>query len=135
MGTPGGEEAMDVAERVALQRVDVGPRLNGQDVRAIGVERLAATGTLVGLLAAMLAELRDAHPGILVEVVNSNAVFTLTRRDADIALRPALTAPDGLVARRLGGIATAVYATPAYAEPRRNRDPLLFDWLAPDARL
>ena len=133
--TPAGEEAIVVAERVALQLDDLGRRLKGQDVRATGVVRLTTTETLLGLLAPILAELRDAHPGILVEVVTSNAFFTLTRRDADIALRPALTAPDGLVARRLGGIATAVYATPAYAEPRRNRDPLLFDWLTPDESL
>jgi len=31
--------------------------------------------TLLGLLAPILAELRDAHPGILVEVVTSNAFF------------------------------------------------------------
>ena len=133
--TPAGEEAIAVAERVALQLDDLGRRLKGQDVRATGVVRLTTTETLLGLLAPILAELRDAHPGILVEVVTSNAFFTLTRRDADIALRPALTAPDGLVARRLSGIATAVYATPAYAEPRRNRDPLSFDWLAPDESL
>ncbi len=102
--TPAGEEAIAVAERVALQLDDLGRRLKGQDVRATGVVRLTTTETLLGLLAPILAELRDAHPGILVEVVTSNAFFTLTRRDADIALRPALTAPDGLVARRLGGI-------------------------------
>src|SRR5207247_6365441 len=62
-----------------------GRRLKGQDVRATGVVRLTTTETLLGLLAPILAELRDAHPGILVEVVTSNAFFTLTRRDADIA--------------------------------------------------
>jgi len=133
--TPAGEEAIAVAEHVALQLDDLARRVKGQDVRATGVVRLTTTETLLGLLAPILAELRDAHPGIVVEVVTSNAFFTLTRRDADIALRPSVTAPDNLVARRLARIATAVYATTAYAEPRRKRDPLLLDWLAPDESL
>jgi len=49
-------------------------------------------------------------------------------------MRPALTAPDGLVARRLGGIATAVYATRP-TEPRRNRESTVVRLLAPDESL
>jgi len=54
--TPAGEEAIAVAERVALQLDDLGRRLKGQDVRATGVVRLTTTETLLGLLAPILAE-------------------------------------------------------------------------------
>jgi DNA-binding transcriptional LysR family regulator len=133
--TPAGEEVTAVAERVLLQLDELARRVTGQDVRATGVVRLTTTETLLEPLASILAELREAHPGIVVEIVTSNAFFTLTRRDADIALRPALRAPDGLVARRLAGVATAIYASRRYAHSRRGVDPLLLDWLAPDESL
>lgn len=41
-------------------------------------------------------------------------MLTLTRRDADIAVRPAVTVPENLMGRRLAALATAPYASPAY---------------------
>ena len=79
--------------------------------------------------------MRATHPGIVVELVTDNAFLSLTRRDADIALRPAATAPEGLVARRLGDVGTAVYASDAYLADRAASDPGTLDWLAPDDSL
>jgi DNA-binding transcriptional LysR family regulator len=120
---------------VALRTLDglaeLERRLAGQDVRPTGSVRLTTTDTLLDLMAPALAELRRSHPGILVELVTGNAFFTLTRRDADVALRPAAAAPEGLVARRLATVATAVYA-------RRGSlagDLFSTGWLAPDDSL
>jgi DNA-binding transcriptional LysR family regulator len=69
-------------------------------------------------------------------VVTANEFFTLTRRDADVAIRPAAQAPDALVGRRLAGIASALYAAPAYLTPRPDLSDLrAHDWLAPDETL
>lgn len=133
--TPAGEEAIEAARRVIADLDVLERRLSGRDIRPSGTVRLTTTETLLELLAPILAELRAIHPGILVEVVTANSFFTLTRRDADIALRPAATAPEGLVARRLATIATAIYAAPTYVKRRRGEDPLRQDWLAPDDSL
>ena len=133
--TPAGDEAISTAART-LQELDaLSRRLSGQDVKPSGVVRLTTTDTLIDILAPALVALRASHPEILVEVVTSNAFFTLTRRDADIALRPAAQAPEGLVARRLASVATAVYAAPAYLAGRGDHDPLSLDWLAPEEGL
>jgi DNA-binding transcriptional LysR family regulator len=76
-----------------------------------------------------------SHPGIVVDLITDNAFFTLTRRDADIALRPATSAPEGLVARNLGEVATAIYASENYARRRAGRGLVSLDWLAPDDSL
>jgi DNA-binding transcriptional LysR family regulator len=129
--TSAGEEAIAVAQRTLDGLVELERRLAGQDVRPAGPVRLTTTDTLLDLLIPALAKLRRSHPGILVELVTDHAFFTLTRRDADIALRPAATAPEGLVARRLAVIATAVYARPDASAGVLSA----MDWVAPDESL
>ncbi|SEE18282.1 transcriptional regulator, LysR family [Rhizobiales bacterium GAS188] len=133
--TPAGEEAIAVASRVVTELGELERRLAGQDIRLTGIVRLTTAETLLDLLVPILAELRHVHPGIVVELVTTNAFFTLTRRDADIALRPAASVPEGLVARRLAGVATAAYATADYLKGRTDIDPLALDWLTPDDSL
>lgn len=132
--TPAGEEAVAVARRMLAELDVLERRLAGQDIRPTGVVRLTTTDTLLALVLPVVAGLRMTHPGLVVELVADNNFFTLTRRDADIALRPAGAAPDGLVARRLGAVATAVYVAARYREIHRG-DPLTLDWLAPDDSL
>jgi len=133
--TPAGEEAIAIAERITRELDELERRLAGQDIRPTGTVRLTTTETLLDLVAPILKELRASHSGVIVEVVTANAFFTLTRRDADIALRPAESAPEGLVARRLASVATAVYAAPTYCADKEGADPLTLDWLGPDDSL
>lgn len=132
--TPAGEEAVAAARRMLAELDTLERRLAGRDIRPNGVVRLTTTDTLLALVLPVVAGLRATHPGLIVEVVTDNGFFTLTRRDADIALRPAGAAPDGLIARRLGTVATAVYASAHYLEASSS-DPLALDWLAPDDSL
>jgi DNA-binding transcriptional LysR family regulator len=61
----------------------------------------------------------------------SERVVNLTRRDADVAIRPTPQPPENLVGRRLGHMATAVYASSAYLETRPDPADLAgHDWLA-----
>ena len=131
--TPAGELAIEGARRTLSELDALERRLAGQDVRPQGVVRLTMAETLVDLVAPVLKALRGSHPGLIVEVTTANSFLTLTRRDADVALRPAMTPPEGLIARRLTTVATAVYA--ARGEGGRPRDILHQDWLAPDDSL
>ncbi|MBR0642444.1 LysR family transcriptional regulator [Roseomonas hellenica] len=132
--TPAGEEAIAVARHMLAELEALERRLAGRDIRPSGIVRLTTTDTLLALVLPVVARLRATHPGLVAELVTDNGFFTLTRRDADIALRPASAAPEGLVARRLGTVATAVYASARYRETRAG-DPLALDWLAPDDSL
>jgi DNA-binding transcriptional LysR family regulator len=126
--TPAGETAIALAERMAEEVEALERRLAGQDLRASGTVRVTTTDTLLPLLADCLAELRQREPAILVELVASNTFFSLTRREADIAVRPTAEPPETLVGRRIADIAYAIYAARGHAVAGQA-------WLAPDEAL
>lgn len=68
----------------------------------------------VHLLPPVLAALREAEPAIALELVASNRVDNLLRREADIAVRMARPAQGSLLARRVGGIAVGAFAHERY---------------------
>jgi DNA-binding transcriptional LysR family regulator len=120
--TSAGEMVIAAGERILAELVDL-------ERRPSGIVRLTTTDTLVDVIAPALAALKTEHPGIIVELIVANTFFTLTRREADIALRPAAAAPEGLAGRRLATVATAPYASAAYLD-RCGRKPLReYDWL------
>jgi DNA-binding transcriptional LysR family regulator len=58
----------------------------------------------------MLRKLREQAPGIVVEVVASDEVRDLIRREADIAIRHAQPTQPDLIARRIGSLRGRIYA-------------------------
>ncbi|MGZ9082539.1 MAG: LysR family transcriptional regulator [Rhodoplanes sp.] len=132
--TPAGEAAIVTATLFDRELSDLERRIAGHDTRLSGTVRVTTTDTLLDLVTPILTTLRAEQPGIVVEVATGNEFFTLTRRDADVAIRPAASAPEGLVARRIATVATAFYASPGYLESRQG-DVREQDWLAPDDSL
>ncbi len=125
-----------------LRRIDAAihaaeRRAAGQDQRLSGSAQLATTDTLMAsLLPRALTLLRRAHPGILLEVSTANADAVLTRREADLALRPTASPPETLIGRRLCGLGYAPYAAPSYLADRNADCPLAdHDWIGPDESL
>ena len=133
--TPAGEATIAAAGRMLADLGDLEQRLAGEDLRPAGAVRMTTTDTLLDFLAPLLAAFRAAHPEITVEIVAANAFFTLTRRDADVAIRPAAAAPENLVGRRIATLATALYAAPDYLARRSHEDLRRHDWVAPDDSL
>ena len=73
--------------------------------------RLTTTDTLLhGLLAPALAALHRAQPRLQFALHTGNELASLTRRDADIALRATRKPPEHLVGRRIGPVRVALYA-------------------------
>lgn len=135
--TAGGEELVSAARRIAETVTTLERKLAGQDLRLEGTLRVTTTDTLmVSILARLFAAFCTSHPGIVLEVAVSNRMFNLTKRDADVAIRPAVDPPETLVGRRLSALAFAVYASPAYLSARRDtRDLAAQSWIAPDESL
>jgi len=70
------------------------------------------------LLPPLLAQMRQTLPGIQVELVASNAVSNLLRREADIALRMVRPVQASLVARRIGQVGLSACAHRDYLARR-----------------
>lgn len=62
----------------------------------------------------ILDDLRDLAPGITVEVVASNEIRDLKRREADIAIRHVRPDQPDLIAKQVTGTVAHFYAAPAY---------------------
>ncbi|MFK7926994.1 MAG: LysR family transcriptional regulator [Myxococcota bacterium] len=90
-----------------------------------GVVRIAAS-ELVGveLLPTVLRDLHRQHPELTVELVLSNQIADIPRRDADIALRMAPPSGESLVARRLGTLTLGFFASETYLSGRQNPEVL-----------
>jgi len=81
----------------------------GEGVR--GVVRVSAS-EVVGteVLPPIITQLREAHPALKVELVSTNRVQDLLRREADIAVRMVRPRQEQLVARRIGNIELGFHA-------------------------
>lgn len=84
-----------------------------------GTVRLSASQP-VGcfLLPPLLARLRAELPGVQIELVVSNAVSDLLKREADIAIRMLRPTQGSLVARRIGHVGVSACAHPDYLARR-----------------
>jgi len=66
------------------------------------------------LIAPQLASLRRQHPGILIKLIGEKRAASLSRREADLALRLSHPAEPGLIARRIGHFGFSLYGAPSY---------------------
>lgn len=138
--TAEGEEMMATALGVedAITALDL--RLSGKDYRLSGSVRVTTPDTIgSNLVLSHLHGFQRAYPGIRVELAISNEFVSLSKREADVAIRPTRGPPEELAGRRLSNVAWAVYAGSSYLEqarrPRRLEDLADHDHVAGDDSL
>jgi DNA-binding transcriptional LysR family regulator len=104
-------EAMH-SNAAALERMAAS---NGQGVS--GTVRISASEVIgVEVLPPMLAQLREAHPDLKIELVSTNRVQDLLQREADIAVRMTAPTQNLLIARRVGEVKLGLYAHADYLQ-------------------
>src|SRR5262249_32169408 len=82
-----------------------------------------------------LPAMRAIHPEIQFEVAISNAMANLSRREAEIAIRPTREPPEILVGRRVADVAHAVYGSKAYLSRRQEKELSAHEWISLDDTL
>jgi DNA-binding transcriptional LysR family regulator len=83
----------------------------GEAAAAEGAVRLTASNFIgAEVLPRMLARFREREPHIAIELILSDRVQDLSRRDADIAVRMTRPTQKALVAKRLGKVRIGLYA-------------------------
>ncbi|MER2268818.1 LysR family transcriptional regulator, partial [Methylobacterium oxalidis] len=103
--TAAGEAMVKELVEIDAAIHDTERRAAGQDQRITGTVRLSTTDTLMAsVLPPALAQVRAEHPSIMLEVSTANRFAVLTRREADIAVRPTASPPETLVGRRIAGL-------------------------------
>ena len=128
--TAAGNEVVAAARGFESTIATIERSLAGQDLRAEGTIRVTTTDTLMAsILSRMLTAFQEAHPRITLELSASNTVVDLSRREADVAIRPMTEAPGTSVGRRICAVAFAVYSSALTESAMKPR------WIAPSDAL
>lgn len=113
--TPLGEAVLGNAERIEAEVLSAERTITGRDVALAGTVRVTTVDTLAAqILTPALAALQCTHPGIVIELISDQRSLSLSKREADIAVR--MTQFDGheLVSRKLGSLKLGLYASQTY---------------------
>ena len=141
------EAALDLkpyAETLASTAAALLRTATGRSGEVRGSVRITAS-EVVGVehLPPVLTRLRQRHPGLVIELVLSNAVDDLLQRQADIAVRMVEPTQEALIARRLPPVVLGLHARRSYLERRgtptaigdlANHDLIGFDQETPAIR-
>lgn len=120
------------AERIEAELEAAAAVVLGPEADVCGLVRLTTTDSVLrGLVMPALSGLARAHPQLQLELHAGNELMSLTRRDADLAVRAAPKPPDHLIGRHLGTI-RFVPCTLRCAGRQKNLTLEVEDWIAPD---
>jgi len=116
----------DAARGMAEGADQLARTLSGVQGKSAGTVRISAsTPVAFQLLPPILLQMRQALPDIQVELVASNAVSNLLRREADIAVRMVRPDQGSLVAKKIGAVSVGAFAHRTYLARRSPiRQPL-----------
>jgi DNA-binding transcriptional LysR family regulator len=129
--TPAGEELASVGASIDNLAAAAILKVAGQDLRPSGVVRITTTDSVAQfLLPPALLACQSAYPEIRLEVVVSNELHNLSKRDADIAIRPTSKPPEHLVGKRLSALEFGVYASKAYLRKHKHQSWPQHQWIA-----
>ena len=105
----------DAARQMQAGADTLGHALAGRRDATTGTVRISTSEVAaVWLLPPVLAALQAEEPGIQIELIASNALTNLLRREADIAVRMVRPTQTSLIARKLGEVAIVAAAHDSY---------------------
>jgi DNA-binding transcriptional LysR family regulator len=109
--TRAGETVIDAAEQVEHQILSMQERVANQDALTAGNVRVTTVTTIANhILVPVMSQLRSRHPALSLELISDNSNLSITRREADIAVRFARPSKDeGMLCQRIGEIEYAVF--------------------------
>jgi len=134
--TPEAEKMISAAREVENTLFNMQRQLAGRELKLEGELRVTTTDTfMVALLGPHLARFHRKHPHIIVEILSTNSILDLNRRDADIAIRPTRTPDAHLVGKRVSDVEFGIYASREFLEGRTTKNLFLQDWIGFDTSL
>ncbi|WP_036583423.1 LysR family transcriptional regulator, partial [Brucella anthropi] len=115
--TQAGEEFLLAAERMEAEMLSARSHVGNADIAVSGTVRIGAPdGFGVNFLAPRLARLTQKYPDLTIQLVPVPRSFSLSRREADIAITVERPEQGRLIARRLVDYTLGLYAHRSYLE-------------------
>ncbi len=112
-----GERFLEAAERMESSMINARAELSRSEDEVSGTVRIGAPdGFGVAWLASRLGAITEIHPSLSVQLVPIPRSFSLSRREADIAITVERPAEGRLIAGKLVDYSLGLYASRAYVE-------------------
>lgn len=113
--TPAGEALVAAAERAESELLKAGASIGGATEAITGTVRVGAPDGLGNyFLASRLGALAARHPGLVIQLVPLPRTFSLSRREADIAITLDEPKRGRLIVSKLTDYTLSVYAAQSY---------------------
>jgi DNA-binding transcriptional LysR family regulator len=125
--TPTGLDLLEHARAMGTAAEALSLAATGRSQAVGGVVSVSASDMVAAhLLPPLVRQLREQEPGIAIEVISTNALSDLQRREADIAIRHVKPEQPDLIARLIREAAASFYASEAWVQahghPRTDQD-------------
>ncbi len=128
--TPEAEKMINAAREVEDTLFTMQRQIAGHELKLEGELRVTTTDSfMLSVLGPHLASFREKHPHIIVDLLVTNSVLDLNRRDADVAIRPTGYPDSNLVSKRLCDVEFGVYASADYLESATPSNTIEARWI------
>jgi len=124
--TTSGEKTLLHAERVEREIGLLGAAVSGEERSVSGTVRITSVPIVMNrILVPAARSFAERHPALRLELIADSRDLSLTRREADVALRLARPKTGGtrVIARCIGTIGYEVYAAASYSPLEANKLP------------
>lgn len=121
--TPAGERVLSNVERMEIEALSIERAVSGEDTKIAGEVRITTVDTFgARVITPLLKRLVDEQPELRIELITDTRALSLSRREADVALRLAEFEQHEAVVRRVGDMAFAPYASRDYLDRHGEPD-------------
>ena len=128
--TEAGAELVRALSQVDDQLLELERKVAGHDLKLEGRVRITTTDSIsLAIMGRHLASLTRAYPLIAPELRITNGHLDISRRDAEIAIRPCRVPPDELVGIKIAPLGFGFYASADYAKCNDNLTLEAHRWL------
>ncbi|MCB1429553.1 MAG: LysR family transcriptional regulator [Nitratireductor sp.] len=113
--TDAGQRLVDVAESMETAAIGAAADIGGKDAVISGIVRIGAPeGVAATVLAGIVTELCRAHPQLEIQIVTLPRAFSLSKREADIAIAVSAPTSGRLKFRKIADYTLHLYGTRNY---------------------
>jgi DNA-binding transcriptional LysR family regulator len=110
-----GTTFLDYCQRISATVEELEGEFAVKAAQVSGLVRVAASSVIAQYqLLPSLHALRQRHPQVRVDLIVGDQLVDMARDGIDIAIRTSHNLPDTVVARQIGVLERALYATPGY---------------------
>ena len=131
-----GKHLLQAAQSIEETVTGLERRIAGAELQLEGTIRVTTTDSvLLSVCGAHIAKFQETYPDITIELTITASILSLSRRDADVAIRPSRFEPERLIGERVSDFHFAQYAGADYWAANAHKPMSQQAWLAPNESL